>query len=112
RGTFIARQPEPRAASAPQAAGRLPWSSLLSRAATSESMTRSERLPQLIGGIDVVNLSKMQPSPDLLPDELLRRCFQHRLRTHGPRTLSYAAREGAPRLRAAIAADLARLGVP
>jgi GntR family transcriptional regulator/MocR family aminotransferase len=112
RGTFVARQPAPRALAAPQTPGRIPWGSLLSRAATAELLTRSDRLPQRPGGMDVVNLAKLQPSPDLLPDELLRRCLEHVLRSHGPRLLGYAARDGAPRLRAAIAADLARQGVP
>jgi DNA-binding transcriptional MocR family regulator len=62
--------------------------------------------------LDVMNLSRMQPSPDLLPDDLMRRCLDHVLRTHGGKVLSYAARDGLPRLRMAIAADLARLGVP
>jgi GntR family transcriptional regulator/MocR family aminotransferase len=112
RGTFIARQPAPRAPAAPQSAGRLPWDSLLSRVATAESLTRDDRLPQRGFGGDLVNLSRLMPSPDLLPDELLRRCLEHVLRAHGSRVLSYAARDGAPRLRAAIAADLARQGVP
>jgi DNA-binding transcriptional MocR family regulator len=54
----------------------------------------------------------MQPSVDLLPEELLRRCFEHVLRTVGGKALGYAAREGLPRLREAIATDLARQGVP
>jgi DNA-binding transcriptional MocR family regulator len=112
RGTFVARQPEPRGLPAPVETGRLPWSSLLARAATAEPLTRFERLPQRPASVDVINLTRLQPSSDLLPDELLRRCLDHVLRTQGPRVLAYAARDGAPRLRAAVAADLARQGVP
>lgn len=112
RGTFVAKQRGLRAVASVPAATRLPWNSLLSRAATVESLTRSERLPQRPASGDVINLTRMQPSPDLIPDELLRRCLDHVLRTQGAQLMAYANRDGAPRLRAAIAADLVRQGVP
>jgi GntR family transcriptional regulator/MocR family aminotransferase len=112
RGTFIANLPSPRAQVQAVEAGRLPWASLLARAATAEALSRHDRLPRPPAGADPINMTRMQPSPDLLPDELLRRCLEHVFRVLGPRALGYAPRDGAPRLRAAIAADLARLGVP
>ena len=113
RGTFVARLPQPKPDASARDAGRLPWSTLLSGAALSETLTRHDRLNRGVsGGPNVINLTRMQPSLDLLPDELLRRCFEHVLRTVGPRALGYGAREGLPRLREAVAADLARQGVP
>lgn len=112
RGTFIAALPAARAAAKAVDGGRLPWSTLLARGATAESLTRYERLPRPPASADPINMSKLQPSPDLMPDELLRRCLDHVFRVLGPRLLGYAPRDGTPRLRAAIACDLARLGVP
>lgn len=112
RGTFVAALPAARATVKAVESGRLPWSTLISRGATAESLTRYERLPRPPVGSDPINMARMQPSPDLLPDELLRRCLEHVLRVMGPRLLGYANRDGAPRLRAAIAADCGRLGVP
>jgi DNA-binding transcriptional MocR family regulator len=54
----------------------------------------------------------MQPSPDLLPTELLRRCLEHVMKTRGAKLLGYAPRDGLPRLREQIAGDLARQGLP
>lgn len=113
RGTFVSRLPQPRAEVTPLESGRLPWSTLFSRAATAETLQRLDRLSRgLPAGPDIINLTRMQPSPDLLPDDLLRRCLEHVLKTVGPRALGYGARDGLPRLRAAIAVDLARQGVP
>ncbi|APR80213.1 Transcriptional regulator, GntR family domain / Aspartate aminotransferase [Minicystis rosea] len=112
RGTFIA---EGRALPAPLAApagGSMPWSSLLSTVASVEPLRRGERFGRTPSGRDVVNLSRMQPSPDLLPDDLIRRCTDHVLRTEGPGALGYAPPDGLPRLRELIAADLALSGVP
>jgi GntR family transcriptional regulator/MocR family aminotransferase len=129
RGTFVAET----AADAPGGAGGvtagppadrrpLPWAQLTSRAAEAEPISRFERLlgarsggggPGPGGGKpDVINLTRMQPSGDLLPDDLLRRCLDHVMRTHGAGALGYAPREGLPRLREQIVADLARQGVP
>jgi len=54
----------------------------------------------------------MVPADDLIPDDLLRRCLDHVLRTQGSRALTYAPLEGLPSLRELIVADLARQGVP
>ncbi|MES1205069.1 MAG: PLP-dependent aminotransferase family protein, partial [Pseudomonadota bacterium] len=63
-------------------------------------------------GRDVVNLGAMQPSADLLPDRLIRRCFEHVARVQGAGALGYAPIEGLARLRRLIVEDLARQGVP
>jgi GntR family transcriptional regulator/MocR family aminotransferase len=111
RGTFVAEAPLSAPAASPAERPALPWAQLTSRAAQAEPLTRFERL-QLGTAGDVINLTHMQPSPDLLPDQLLRRCFDHVLRTRGAKMLRYAPREGQPRLRSLISEDLARQGVP
>src|SRR5437667_460681 len=58
------------------------------------------------------HLARMQPSPDLLPSDLFRRCIEHILATQGPKALGYAPRDGLPRLRGLIAVDLQRQGIP
>ena len=50
-----------------------------------------------------MNLTRMQPSPDLLPADLLRRCADHVLRAEGSAALGYAPPDGLPRLRALVA---------
>ena len=90
----------------------LPWSLLLSRAAESEPLARLERLTRSGGQGDTINLTRMQPSDELLPDAALRRCMDHVFRTLGPEALGYAPRQGLPRLRRLISEDLARAGVP
>jgi DNA-binding transcriptional MocR family regulator len=114
RGTFVSEPPpsKPVAALAMDRPG-LPWAQLTSRAAGAEPLGRLDRLIRgpSIGG-ELINLTKMQPSPDLLPDELLRRCLDHVLKTQGARMLGYAPREGVLALREQIVADLARRGVP
>jgi len=122
RGTFVARQ-QPRAAKARgdggvaatgAAGGQLPWSALVARAPLAEPLSRVERLQRSVSAMstDAVNLARMEPSPDQIPDELLRRCAEHVLRTQGGRALGYSPREGLPRLRGLISEDLARQGVP
>ena len=59
---------------------RDPFNWMLSEAI--ESLTRAERLIP-IGQGDMISLGRMQPSVDLLPHELLRRCLDHVLRTVG-----------------------------
>ncbi len=115
RGTFVAPQPaNPATASAEPPQGALPWATLVSRASLAEPLGRSDRLsqppPRL--GAAPINLTRMQPSPDLLPADLLRRCIDHVLRSEGSRALGYAPREGLPRLRRRIAEDLQRQGIP
>lgn len=112
RGTFVAPQPEPASAAPARPAGALPWASLLSNVAEAEPLRRGERFGRTPAGRDVVNLTRMQPSPDLLPADLLRRCAEHVLRAEGPAALAYAPPEGLPRLRALVAQDLALSGVP
>jgi len=115
RGTFV-RAPRGVASVAPRASAAplgLPWHSLVSEAVRSEPLKRLTRLQRGSGaGEDMIDLTKMQPPPELLPVELFRRCVDHVLRTAGPKALGYAPKEGYRRLREAIAVDLARLGVP
>ena len=73
RGTFVAPQPEPRAHAPATPAGAMPWGSLLSSVAGAEPLRRLERFGRAPAGRDVVNLTRMQPSADLLPADLLRR---------------------------------------
>lgn len=116
RGTFV--RPQPRAASsaeAPSSAARegaMPWSSLISERARAEAFGRFHRSTRSVGRGELINLTRMQPDPDLIPEELFRRCVEHVMRTHGARALGYAPSEGLPRLRERIAEDLVRQGVP
>jgi DNA-binding transcriptional MocR family regulator len=114
RGTFVASistMPKPTVHGERSFTG-MPWRSLLSRAASSEPLARFDRLVHAAASEDVINLNRMQPSPDLLPSDLFHRCVDHVLRTLGPKLLGYAPREGVPRLRLLIAEDLASHGVP
>lgn len=114
RGTFVAaaaRAPKaPTKPSAPQGPS-LPWESLISNAGMLEPLRRhANNCAQPVG--DTIDLRRMQPSVDLLPADLFRRCVDHTLRTRPGRALGYAPRDGAPRLCALIAEDLERQGVP
>jgi GntR family transcriptional regulator/MocR family aminotransferase len=115
RGTFVLAPPPSSAATGTEesnALGTLPWGTLVSNALGVEPLQRSERIGRSISSVGAINLSRMQPSSDLLPYELLRRCIDHVLRTVGSRALEYAPREGLLRLRKLIAEDLVRQGVP
>jgi GntR family transcriptional regulator/MocR family aminotransferase len=112
RGTFVVPQPEPKLSAPARAPGGMPWATLLSKVADAEPLRRLERFGRSPAGRDVVNLTRMQPSADLLPADLLRRCADHVLRTEGAKALAYAPPEGLPRLRALVAQDLAMSGVP
>jgi DNA-binding transcriptional MocR family regulator len=112
RGTFVAPQPEPASTAPARPAGALPWASLLTGITEAEPLRRSERFGRAPTGRDVVNLTRMQPSADLIPVDLLRRCADHVLRSEGPSALIYAPPEGLPRLRGLVAQDLALSGVP
>jgi len=120
RGSYVAAprapSPEPatsddgrRAPSLPVASDP-PWTALLSRAAQSEPLRRTQRLggPPSAGAI---NLASMQPSADLIPHEAMRKCLDHVLRTHAAAALSYAPSQGLERLRALVATELAGAGV-
>jgi GntR family transcriptional regulator/MocR family aminotransferase len=115
RGTFVQSAP-PVASSAAGVERRheraaLPWSALLSRAARTEAIERAvHRAPT--EHKSAINLAHTQPSADLIPDELLRRCIAHALSGHALSTLSYAPPEGTLRLREQIAKDLVARGVP
>ncbi len=89
----------------------MPWQTLLSRAVESEPLRRMQRLSA--GGLfgDVVNLSRMQASQDLLPHRELRACIDHVMATLGPEALEYAPGQGLERLRILIARELAQSGI-
>jgi GntR family transcriptional regulator/MocR family aminotransferase len=116
RGTFVAPQPsevrQAAEATSSPAAEALSWASLMSSATRAEPLGRSERLARALHLDGAINLNRLQPSSDLLPHELLRRCLDHVLRTSKSRALEYTTREGLPRLRSLIAQDLSRQGVP
>ena len=112
RGTFVAADAAVAAAGAPPSLPELPWGSLLSTAAKCEPMGRFDRLGSGYARSDLYNLTRMQPSLDLLPDDAMRRCAEHVMRSVGARALVYGPREGLPRLRELVAADLSRQGVP
>lgn len=111
RGTFVAERPTVQPAEAPST-GVLPWASLLSNVTDAEPLVRIERYRRSSLPSGAVNLTRMQPSPELLPHGNLRRCLDHVLRTLGPRALGYAPREGVPALREQLARELAERGVP
>ncbi|HTU62008.1 MAG TPA: GntR family transcriptional regulator, partial [Polyangiales bacterium] len=101
RGTFVQAGDQPRLAAvsgARESEGmrELPWPSLLARSARSEVTERAQKHVKSSGRKDVVNLARMQPSPDLIPDALLRRCMTHVLAQDGPNLLSYPPPQGLP----------------
>jgi GntR family transcriptional regulator/MocR family aminotransferase len=118
RGTFVEETQRPMAAvdrrepRSPTASQPMPWGSLVARGARPEILARAERWARRVDGRDVVNLARMQPSEDLLPAELMRRCMARVLAEHGSRALSYAPPEGVPRLREQLARELNSRGVP
>ena len=112
RGTFVAAG-APAATPARQSPSpSLPWESLVTNSPAAEPLKRFAQFARAAPAGDAIDLARMQPSPDLLPADLLRRAIDHVLRTRGARALGYAPREGLPRLRALIADDLTRRGVP
>ena len=115
RGTFVADEIPARAGAVAMPAGEaapLRWASLVSVASNAEPLRRGDRLSRSVRGGDPINLTRMQPPAELLPDELLRRCIDHVLKTLGPKALGYAPREGVLPLRRLIADELGRAGVP
>jgi GntR family transcriptional regulator/MocR family aminotransferase len=121
RGTFVkpavaaaanGRASDTALGSEPRGSSAMPWSSLVSERAKSEPFERFRRIGRQVARGEFVNLTRMQPSPDLVPDDLFRRCLDHVLKTHGARAMGYAPDEGVPRLRERIAEDLVRQGVP
>jgi 2-aminoadipate transaminase len=111
RGTFVVEAvPGAIPTPAPKVEG-LSWSSLVSVQAKATSARQSHRFGRGAGD-QVINLSRMEPSSDLIPDVLIRRCFEHVLRAKGGAALGYTPAEGLGRLRELIAVDLGRQGVP
>jgi 2-aminoadipate transaminase len=114
RGTFVAPPAPGARLAAPESAQRaeLPWSRLIAPQAVAEPLGRFDRLARVSTRDDVIHLGRMQPSSDLLPVDLFQRCLDHALKSHGPGALTYGPREGLPELRALLAQELRRQGVP
>ncbi len=116
RGSFVRPPPwRGSTATAPTAPSFAPdWSHLLSRAVRSEPLDRIVRLsaPRPEAGQPApIDLARMQPSPDLIPDRDFADCLNAVFARLGPHALAYAPSQGDPDLRALIAADLARAGL-
>jgi DNA-binding transcriptional MocR family regulator len=112
KGTFVAAGlPATERAALPRR-GVLPWASIVAPHAVAEPLGRFDRLARAYQRTDLVQLGNMHPSAELLPNELFQRCLDHTLRQLGSQALTYGPREGLPRLRALIAEDLGRQGMP
>ena len=111
-GTYVAKSEDVVEPTAAPQRGSMPWNALVSDAANSEPLTRYDRLARNIYGSDLINLSRMHPSNDLIPHELIRKCNDFVLRRFGPDSLGYAPPDGLPRLREHIARELWRAKVP
>lgn len=116
KGTFVSEhlgeRRGPEVHKSPAERRGLPWASLASNAVRVEPLGRSNRVARYATPLGAIDLGRMQPSEELLPGNLLRRCLDHVLRTQRGRALGYAPREGLPRLRSIVAADLTSQGVP
>jgi DNA-binding transcriptional MocR family regulator len=114
RGTFVNEtRPTRTGSDAPNATvSGLSWSTLTSRAVDAEPLRRLAQLPPNTAPAAAIDLGRMQPPAELMPDVLLSRCLRHVLAQKGARILGYAPREGVAALREQIAKDLARRGVP
>ena len=112
KGTFVAASLPTAQRAAPAQRSALPWASLVAPHAIAEPLGRFDRLARAYQRTDLVQLGNMHPSAELLPIELFQRCLDHTLRQLGSQALTYGPREGLPRLRAVIAEDLGRQGVP
>lgn len=113
RGTFVERgAAEITVAKDALLGPTLPWPSLLSRAARLDALARAERYARASHAPSVVNLARLQPSADLIPHELMRRCVDRVFADLGARAMTYAPHEGVERLRQQIAEDLVSRGIP
>ena len=111
RGTYVQRTRATPTAVAPAGTAGIAWGSLMSRLSGAEPLQRADRFGAQLAGSRAIHLSRMQPSEDLIPDQLFRRCLDHVLTTMGAKALTYAPRAGVARLREQIALDLAHQGV-
>src|SRR5690606_132594 len=82
------------------------------KATRAEPLRRFTRMQSTAPAGDIINLTRMEPPPELLPVDLFARCVKHVLRTSGARALGSGPKPGQPVLREAVARDLSRLGVP
>lgn len=114
KGTFVQVRVEKAAPAArrPEGAGAIPWGALLSRGARPDVLGRAERFARRDDGRQVINLARMQPSSDLIPEDLIRRSIESALSKHGPKAMAYAPPEGVHALRDHVARELVSRGVP
>ncbi len=94
---------------------------LLSRAATSDALTRLRRAApprpprgdaaSAASANGAIDLARMQPSPDLIPHAEFAACMAAVLSRLGPGALGYAPSQGVATLRERIAVDLSRAGI-
>ena len=114
KGTYVVEPPPEVARSvAPVAtSAAMPWTSLLSRVARSDTLGRAERYARSVDSREVVNMARLQPSSDLLPDVQFRRCMERVLADRGANIMTYSPPEGILRLREEIAAELGMRGIP
>jgi DNA-binding transcriptional MocR family regulator len=90
----------------------MPWASLVSNASAAPPLARLRRYRRSRASTGAIDLSRMEPSPELLPHAELRRCMDHVLRTRKARALAYAPPEGVDVLREQIAQRLVADGMP
>lgn len=112
KGKSAGRAPAKAASGEDSEGAPIPWASLVSRAGKSDVLARAERYPRKADRRDVVNCARMQPSADLLPDDLVRRCIARALSDVRAGAMIYAPPEGVQRLREQIALELTGRGVP
>jgi len=110
KGTFVSSTgylAEPELAS-----GTIPWNALTSSVANAEPLSRFRRLSRFIGGEDYINLSRMHPSNELIPSELIRRSTDAVIKQHGADALGYGPPQGLSELRHLISIELGRASIP
>jgi DNA-binding transcriptional MocR family regulator len=111
-GTFVNAPQKLREPPALQGTSAIPWNSLVSSIATAEPLTRYHRLNRYVGEGDYINLSRMHPSNELIPSELIRKCTDTVIRENGPAVFGYGSAQGLAELRQLISVELHRAGIP
>ena len=111
-GTFVSENLPSLAPANMEHKNPLPWNVLISDVVNSEPLTRYEKLARQVGNADYINLSRLHPSDDLVPHELIRKCSDYIYRQYGTDPLGYGPPYGLQKLREQIAQDLWSYGVP
>jgi DNA-binding transcriptional MocR family regulator len=116
-GTFVRPSPgwaaaNGRSTSAANAASSREGEAELELAPPVERLIALENMrPRYASGDDVVALHRLVPDPRFYPVEEFHACIDAAIREEGPALFSYAAPEGDPRLRAAVAERMRAIGV-